>query len=100
MHTETNFHADGEVRLVKPATTELEPGQGENYGRIDILLAPEEKGSETESTPFAIVEVGRHDDQWWLRLDQNLKYLARMGEDQDDTRLRFCDAPHFGRFDD
>lgn len=92
-HTETNFHSDSEARLVMPATG-LEPEEGEkskkdSYGRIDILLTPEEKGSKTESTPFAIIEVGRHDDEWWKKLSQNLKYLTRMGKDQD-PRLRFA----------
>jgi hypothetical protein len=67
------------------------------YGRIDILLTtPEEKSSETASTPFAIIEVGRHDEEWWIRLDQNMKYLANMGKHRPDRRLRFTKPLIFG----
>ena len=42
------------------AELELEEGDNskkEDYGHIDILLAPEEKGSETELMPFAIIKL-------------------------------------------
>uniref|UniRef100_A0A7S2XKI1 Protein kinase domain-containing protein n=1 Tax=Attheya septentrionalis TaxID=420275 RepID=A0A7S2XKI1_9STRA len=81
-HEDMNFHSDIEVRMnhedkIKP------------YGKIDILLTPEEKASETKSTPFAIIDVGRNDVDWWKKMDQSMKYLAKMGSDQTDNRLRF-----------
>lgn len=90
-HLETGFHSDGEVKVVRPAAELESTDDGKISGRIDILLTPEEKGNktETESTPFAIIEVGRHDVEWWKKLDQNIKYLSRMGNDQKDKRLRF-----------
>jgi hypothetical protein len=90
-HINTNFHCDGEATLWRTAKELTSAGSVKPYGRIDILLTPEEKGNktETESTPFAIIEVGRHDVEWWKKLDQNIKYLSRMGNDQKDKRLRF-----------
>jgi hypothetical protein len=88
-HRDMNFHCDGEATLGRPAKELKSAGSVKPYGRIDILLTPEEKASETESTPFAIIEVGRHDGEWWKKLDQNIKYLAMMGSNQKDKRLRF-----------
>jgi hypothetical protein len=66
---QTDFHADSEVSLQSDT----------KYGAIDILLTPEKKDSDTASTPFAVIEVGRNGSQWWKKLDQNLKYLANWG---------------------
>jgi hypothetical protein len=81
-HEDMNFHSDGEVRM-------NHEDRSKPYGRIDIFLTPEEKASETESTPFAIIEVGLNDVDWWKKMDQSMKYLAKMGSDQNDKRLRF-----------
>ena len=43
-HKKTNFHSDGEVELKSTDSVKA-------YGRIDILLTPEEKASKTESAP-------------------------------------------------
>jgi hypothetical protein len=88
-HSETGFHSDIDAKIVWPAAELESTDDGKISGRIDILLTPEEKDSKTKSTPFAIIEVGRHDNEWWKRLDQNTKYLAAMGTHQRDTRLGF-----------
>ena len=36
-----------------------------------------------------MIEVGHNDNEWWKKLDQNLKRLASMGSHQKDVRLRF-----------
>jgi hypothetical protein len=64
--------------------------EAKRYGRSDILLTPAEmKDSKTPSTPFAIIEVGCNDSDWWKKLDQSIKYVSNMGSHQRDTRLRF-----------
>jgi hypothetical protein len=78
-HLETHFHADGEAELKRPAVELMSTDTVKPHGRIDILLTPEEKASKTASTPFAIIEVGRNDSEWWEKLNQNIKYLANMG---------------------
>jgi hypothetical protein len=56
---------------------------------INVLLTPKLKSCKTPSTPFALIEVGRHDLDWWKKLDQNIKYIDKLGDRQKDTRLRF-----------
>jgi hypothetical protein len=77
---ETGFHADSEVSLYNDNSV---------YGCIDILFTPENKHSETASTPLAIIEVGRNGSEWWKKLDQSMKYLANMGSHQRAERLGF-----------
>jgi hypothetical protein len=80
----TGFHSDAEVGVDC-----AEEVSNSGNSRIDILLAPQPKDSETPSTPFALIEVGRKDLDWWKKLDQNIKYLDKLGERQRDKRLRF-----------
>lgn len=80
-YSNTDFHSDNEVFV--------RYGNRPQPSRIDILFSPEKSGSEKSSTPLAIIEVGRHDLDWWKKLDQNFKYLVSLGADQPDTRLRF-----------
>jgi len=79
-HEDMKFHSDSEVRMNHGDKIRS------HYGIIDIFLTPE---TETESTPFAIIEVGLNDVDWWKKMDQSMKYLAKMGSDQTDNRLRF-----------
>ena len=46
--------------------------------------------SKSEVRMLAIIEVGRNDNEWWKKLDQNLKHLANMGSHQKDVRPRFA----------
>lgn len=63
-HMNSKFHSDAEVSVnhqdhAKPS-------------RIDILFSPKDKAATDEqSTPLAIVEVGRKDLDWWKKVDQN-----------------------------
>jgi hypothetical protein len=86
-HNQTLFHADDESVVHK--RQESAGSVIKQYGRIDILLTPQRNASESASTPLAIIEVGRYDNDWWKKLDQNMKYLANMGSHQPDARLRF-----------
>jgi hypothetical protein len=80
----TGFHSDEEV-FVK--TTD--DANSKNQSRIDILLSPNKKGDAAESTPLAVIEVGRIDSEWWSKLDQNMKYIEKLGTSQKDPSLRF-----------
>jgi hypothetical protein len=75
----TGFHSAAEVGV----KYENRPKDG----KIDILLS-----NSSSSTPLAIIEVGLHDNEWWKKLDQNVKYLDSFGDHQRDPRLRF-DVP-------
>jgi hypothetical protein len=88
---ETGFHADDEVGVDFSSP----PIPGPRKPRIDILLTPQKKEVDTEpSTPFAVIEVGRFDSDWWKKLDQCTKYLDKMLElEQNDPRLRFDEKP-------
>jgi hypothetical protein len=57
--------------------------------RIDIILTPGVKDSEVSSTPFALIDVGCTDLDWWKKLDPNTTYIDKLGDRQKDTRLRF-----------
>ena len=84
---ETGFYSDAEVDV--DAAYGNDPIIGPKP-RIDILLTPRSDGKDgtEESTPLAVIEVGRKDSDWWMKLDQNIKYLVRMGDHQKDKRLR------------
>ena len=98
IQTQSNFDSDSEV-LIGAATVDKEQCKG----RIDILLTPRRDGvdstdgvnstdgvdSTKSSTPLALFEVGRNDSDWWKEIDQNIKYVDRLGRQQGDKRLRF-----------
>jgi hypothetical protein len=85
---QTGFHSDAEVG-VNCAEVSAVPSKHSKNSRIDVLLTPEEKNSKMPSTPFALIEVGRNDLNWWKKLDQNIKYFDKLGDQQKDQRLRF-----------
>ncbi len=63
-----------------------------NPAHMDLLFSPKEENNSTKpSTPLAIIEVGRGDLDWWLKLDQNVQYLDGLGAHQEDYRLKLFD---------
>jgi len=89
-NSKTGFYSAAEVAIRTAAdTSRIE-------GFTDILLTPKPNGkdstdkeSSSRSTPLAVIEVGRNDLDWWKKLDQNIKYVDRLGKQQQDKRLCF-----------
>ena len=73
-----------EVEVQCPRATGRENEMNLSSGRSDILLlpSPKEEGSQKTSTekktPLALIEVGLTDKDWFLKLDQGVKYLKGM----------------------
>jgi hypothetical protein len=62
------------------------------FGFIDILLSSDSgSDSGTPAKPLALIEVGRKNANWWLKLDQNVKYLKGMLEIQQTDQLVMLD---------
>jgi hypothetical protein len=92
---ETGYHADGEASVDLYIGMSPRPN-GAQPARLDILFSPELKNPTTASTPFALIEVGRSNANWFAKASQNLKYLRKFDSAQSDARLRFDDALLFG----
>jgi hypothetical protein len=85
--SKTNFHSDDEVG-VDCAEVVGDCADAPSVGskqHVDVLLTPEGKDSKepspspfAPSTPFALIEVGRSDLDWWKKLDQNIKYIDKL----------------------
>lgn len=60
-----NFHARPEIELKE---------QNLKYGNIDILLTT----NESLDSPYALIEFGLHNNDWWKKVDQNVKYLDKI----------------------
>jgi len=89
-NSKTGFYSAAEVAIRTAADT------SRVEGFTDILLTPNPNGkdstdkeSSSRSTPLAVIEVGRNDLDWWKKLDQNIKYVDRLGKQQQDKRLCF-----------
>jgi hypothetical protein len=85
----TGFHSDADVGVDCAEEVSAGLSKHSKTSCIDVLLTPELKCCKAPSTPFALIEVGRKDLDWWKKLDQNIKYLDKLGDRQRDKRLRF-----------
>jgi len=88
--SKTGFYTDTKVAVDDGNIPAFIPAN-RSKPQIDILLtpSPDGKDSKVSSTPFAVIGVGCKNAYWWKKVDQNIKFLSRMGDHQPDTRLRF-----------
>ena len=89
----TYFHSHCEVEVKRTKIySPLEP----NSGRIDILLSSlPNKNDESPSTPLAVIEVGRKNNEWMKKLDQAGKCLDIMRDKGMKKELKFQNAMLF-----
>jgi hypothetical protein len=79
---------------------EARVGKGATTGRVDILLQRHDAEAKAEVVPALAVEVGRHNDEWWSKLDQGMEYVRLLGSFREPfllVVLTFSEPQHRGK---
>jgi hypothetical protein len=98
IETETGFNSHAEAYLNYCSSS----SNLQRQCRPDILFwdlsstskEPPSRGTAAtaEARPLALIEVGRNNSEWWMKLDQNSKYLdAMLKQKQKNPLLRFVE---------